>query len=598
MHRRLLLYGICCMVCMAPVGWQALAQYYLTGTTLLTEKKAAPHIKMRLHSSGLMFSSGATGDFGVSSRHPTDTLTCWADDYDTLTIAVHSGRQNMIWMQEKAHVAKLRAERGRLSNLTPQLKIPEEHYYSRSGETYTVLVENQVVPTRQHPATGISPHSNKAAYANLRRFITHGQVVPPHAVRTEELINYFSLAIAPQPRPNALFSIASALTDCPWNEAHHLLHINARARHMDFKDIPPANLVFLIDNSGSMDMPNRLPLLKSAFGMLIDALRPQDRVAIVTYGGMAGIWLPPTMGSQKDTLRKYINELEAGGATAGSGGIQLAYELATALPMPGANNRVILATDGDFNVGVTAEKELEDLIIRYRKSGVKLTCLGVGMGNLKDSKIEALARHGHGNYAYLDTEQEAEKVLVNELSENLYSIATNTTMYVALDPVQVQAYKLIGYENRKGALLEEQARLIGGDIGAGFSLNLLVEVQLAQPPGQLQGPIGNFTLRYTQPGIAHEDSVVTPLPPDYQPLPHAAHATRVAAGLAFFSQVLRKAQAVEQFNMSHAAAYCTQHIVPQNPQEEELMALIKKATELYPGTAPGGKKPKAKSKKG
>lgn len=602
MYSKHWLYGVLSLSVLACSSWQLHAQYYLTGTTLFTEKETVPHVKMRLHSTGIIFSSGATGDFGVGSRLAADTVTCWADGYDTLTVPLHHGRHNPVWLKENERRAKLRAERGRLSNLTPQLQIPQEFYYSRSGETYTVLVENQMLHTQKHPGTGISPHSNKAAYANLRRFIEHGQMINPHAVRTEEIINYFSLAMAPEPQGNQPFAIASALTDCPWNERNKILHINARAREVDFANIPPANLVFLIDNSGSMNMPNRLPLLKSAFTMLVNALRPQDRVAIVTYGGMAGVWLPPTMGSQKDTINKYIQELEAGGATAGSGGIQLAYELATSLPMENANNRVILATDGDFNVGVSAEKDLEDLIIRYRRSGVKLTCLGVGMGNLKDSKIEALARHGQGSYAYLDTEQEAEKVLVNELSENLYSIASHTTLHVDLDARHVQAYRLIGYENRKGSLTEEQARLVGGDIGAGFSINVLLEIEptaaeTVVTQGSNTHPLGTFTMRYTQPGRSHQDSLQYSIPAQYTAIDSSHHATQMATALAFFAQVLRKSPAVEAYSMAEVANFFTRYITPHNAQETALAGLIEKATGLYSSTTTDGKKLKGKNRK-
>jgi Ca-activated chloride channel homolog len=453
-------------------------QYYLTGTTVSDTTQTTPYVKILLHSNKLLYRSGATGDFGIPSPYNADTISVWAEGFDTSVHVVVHGRHNIIFLSPTAETKRKEYERGRLSNLVPNLKKVDEPYYPTHGETYPVLVENPIVNTLKYPVTGFSPNSNKASYSNIRRFIRNNMMVPPHAVRVEEIINYFSLSCVQKPAANEVFAIDSRITDCPWNTHNKLLFVNAIATSLDFSKVPPANLVFLIDNSGSMDMPNRLPLLKSAFTMLVKSLRPVDRVSIVTYGGMAGIHLPPTYGSDKDSILSAIDLLEASGSTAGSGGIHLAYQLALANPIPNSNNRVILATDGDFNVGITAEKELEDLITRYRKTGVNLTCLGVGMGNLKDSKIETLARHGNGTYAYLDSEQEAEKVMVQELTQNLYSVASDVTVHIELNPGFIKQYKLIGYENRRGAVYNEKSFLVGGDIGSGFALNALFEITL------------------------------------------------------------------------------------------------------------------------
>jgi len=576
------------------------AQYYHTGTTLLQDNQPAPHVKMRLHSTGALFRSGATGDFGIPSRHQVDTVTCWNDKTDTLILPLTSGRPNLLLMKEKAFLSKVRDERGRLSNLTPHLVTNIEQYYSGIGETYAALVENQFVNTISHPTTGFSPNCNKASYANIRRFLDNNTPVNPNAVRIEEMINYFSMNYAAHPASNKIFSIESRLTDCPWNSKLKLLFVNAQAKTINLSKIPPANLVFLIDNSGSMDMPNRMPLLKSAFSMLVNTLRDVDRVAIVTYGGAAGIWLPPTSGRYKDSILKSIQSIEVGGATAGSNGIQLAYNLARVNPVPDANNRVILATDGDFNVGLTAETELEDMIIQQRKTGVKLTCLGVGMGNFKDSKIETLARHGNGNYAYLDSEQEAAKVLVSELSESLYSVASDVTIHVKLDPQMVKRYKLIGYENRRTAINDENSFLVGGDIGSGFSLNTVLEVELADTSSayiakNYNRPIGELLMQYKIPG---KDSIVqTDLHRfviNYEPLEETERSIRLNTAIIMFGQLLRKSGVAEYINLQKVLDLATGAFDPTKWQEGQLIDLIKKAQTLYIATEPDKRKDKRK----
>jgi len=561
----------------------AIGQYYLTGTTLKNEKDPAPYVKMKLHSNGALHRSGSTGDFGIPSSRKTDTVTCWTDQFDTIVIALQSGIPNKIVMQSKAAIAKELLESGKLSSLTPMLANGDDaFYYSNMGETYAALVQNRFLKTAQHPQTGFSPNTNKASYANIRRFIENKSPVNPNAVRLEEMINYFSLHGAPPPADHQTFALQNSVTDCPWNPAHRLLIVHARAKTIDLQHIPPANLVFLIDNSGSMDMPNRMPLLKSAFSKLVETLRPQDKVTIVTYGGIAGLWLPPTPGHMKDSIRQSIETIEPGGATAGSGGIKLAYELAEKTALTGGNNRVILATDGDFNVGITQEKELEDLIKRYRETGIKLTCLGVGMGNLKDSKIEALAREGQGTYAYLDSEQEAEKVLVTELTQNLYSVASGTTVHINMNPAAVNTYKLLGYENRRGAVQSEQPMLVGGDIGSGFSINAVFEIAPGDTNLAKSKGLGSLTLQYIPAGAItiQKDSLL--LKWNYLPLEQSSSAIRLITGLTLFGQMLRKEEATSHMLFQDLQTLVMQSIDNTQWQQVQLAQLIQKAVALQP----------------
>jgi Ca-activated chloride channel family protein len=587
-----------CTLLLGPAS-EALAQYYLTGTTLKNQKEPAPYVKMRLHSNGALHRSGSTGDFGIPSSRKTDTVTCWSDQYDTIVVPLHSGVHNTIIMQSKATIAKQQLESGKLSSLTPMLAFADDHfYYSNLGETYAALVQNRFLKTAQHPQTGFSPNTNKASYANIRRFIENKSPVNPNAVRIEEMINYFSLHVAPPPKGNETFSIQNSITDCPWNPAHHLLIIHARAKTIDLQHIPPANLVFLIDNSGSMDMPNRMPLLKSAFGKLVETLRPQDKVAIVTYGGVAGLWLPPTPGHLKDSIKRSIESIEPGGATAGSGGIKLAYELAAKNAIAGGNNRVILATDGDFNVGITHEKELEDLIKSYRNTGIKLTCLGVGMGNLKDSKIEALAREGQGTYAYLDSEQEAEKVLVTELTQNLYSVAAGTTVHITLNPAAVHSYKLLGYENRRSALQSEQPILVGGDIGSGFSINAVFEIASGDTAFAKTNGLGSLSLQYLPVGanVIQKDSLL--LQWNYRPFDESPPALKLIASLAMFGQMLRKEEATSHMTYKDLVSFVQSAIDTTQWEQLQLLQLIQKAAAQQPPQQPKRRKKQSQKRTG
>ncbi|WP_335966039.1 von Willebrand factor type A domain-containing protein [Galbibacter sp. PAP.153] len=314
-------------------------------------------------------------------------------------------------------------------------------------ESYDEINENGFQQVTYKPLSTFSIDVDKASYSNMRRMINNGEEIPKDAIKIEELINYFKYDYK-QPTGDDPFSIETTLNKAPWNEQHELIKIGIQGKNVSLDNIPPSNLVFLIDVSGSMQAPNKLPLLKSAFKLLVGQLRPKDQVSIVVYAGAAGMVLPPTPGSDKNKILEALDKLEAGGSTAGSKGLQLAYETAQENFIKKGNNRVILATDGDFNVGPSSDREMEDLIEEKRKSGVFLTCLGFGMGNYKDSKLETLADKGNGNHAYIDTMQEAQRVLGTEFGGTLYTIAKDVKIQVEFNPEKIQAYRLIGYENR------------------------------------------------------------------------------------------------------------------------------------------------------
>lgn len=345
-----------------------------------------------------------------------------------------------------------------------------------SQEDYDNFVENQFESPKSAPLSTFSIDVDNASYTNVRRFINNGQSVPKDAVRVEEMVNFFKYNY-PQPQDQHPFSINTEYSNCPWNSNHKLLKIGLQGKNIPTENLPASNLVFLIDVSGSMSDANKLPLLKQSLKILVNELRKKDKVAIVVYAGAAGMVLPPTTGDEKQTIINALENLNAGGSTAGGAGINLAYKLAQENFVKGGNNRVILATDGDFNVGASSNTDMQTLIEEKRKSGVFLTCLGYGMGNYKDSKMEILADKGNGNYAYIDNIQEANRFLGKEFKGSMFAIAKDVKIQIEFNPKQVQAYRLIGYENRK--LRPEDFTndaIDAGELGSNHIVTALYEV--------------------------------------------------------------------------------------------------------------------------
>jgi Ca-activated chloride channel family protein len=343
-------------------------------------------------------------------------------------------------------------------------------------EDYDNIVENPFLTATQNPLSTFSIDVDKASYSNVRRFIQNGSLPPAGAVRIEEMINYFDYNY-PQPQNDEPFTVNTEMAECPWSPQHSLVQIGLQGKKIPTDNLPPANLVFLVDVSGSMDEPNKLPLVQASLNMLTDQLRQNDKVAIVVYAGNAGVVLASTSGNNKAKIKEAINNLEAGGSTAGGEGIRLAYKMAKENFIKEGNNRVILATDGDFNVGVSSEDELVRLIEDERKSGVFLSVLGYGMGNYKDSKMQQLADKGNGNHSYIDNLNEARKVLVNEFGGTLFAIAKDVKIQIEFNPQKVQAYRLIGYENRMLASedFNDDAK-DAGELGSGHTVTALYEI--------------------------------------------------------------------------------------------------------------------------
>jgi Ca-activated chloride channel homolog len=572
-------------------------QYYIRGEIKDEKNNLLSNARILMHSNRYMHDAGSSGTFGLFSTKPVaDTFTVYYDGYESLTLPVYTNKYNEIKLKMLASVANL--QRRRLSSITKDLN----NHYSRglftTNETYSELIENEFVATNNFPLTGFSVNIDRASYSNIRRFLNMKGRVPVNAVRIEEMVNYFNFSwVAPEKQK--VFHIQSQITDCPWNNDNRLLLVNISARKIPFDQLPPTNLVFLIDNSGSMDLPNRLPLLKTAFRMLVSNLRPKDTITIVTYGGIVDVALPPTGGDQKDAIYKAIDEMEAVGDTPGESAIRLAYQMARNKFKSNGNNRVILATDGDFNVGIADEQELEKLISLQRQNGIYLTCLGVGMGNYKDSKLEALARKGNGNFAYLDTEAEAEKVLVKEMSQTLFTVADKVYMNVQFDKKYIRNYRLLGFENKLNAISDSSSRLEGGEVGSGYSSQVIFEIS---PTSELldaihtdaNEDIAHVLISYTDPADGKTSDCSYNCPLEYLPLDAISPERRLAVIVAMFGGYLRESRFMKTVTIRQVLEMCRASSQTSGKIQDELCSLIEKAENIY---MPEQAKKKRKKKK-
>jgi Ca-activated chloride channel family protein len=435
-----------------------------------------------------------------------------------------------------------------------------ENALSNSREGYDGIVENRFKKVTDNPLSTFSIDVDGAAYSNTRRFINNGSLPPAGAVRIEEMINYFHYDY-PQPIGEHPFSINTEMTECPWNTKHRLALIGLQGKKMATENLPPSNLVFLIDVSGSMDEPNKLPLVKASMKMLAEQLRSDDRVAIVVYAGSAGLALPPVNGSEKNMISKAIDNLQAGGSTAGGAGIQLAYKTAKEYFNAKGNNRVILCTDGDFNVGASSDDALERMIETERQSGIFLSVLGFGMGNYQDAKMQKLADKGNGNHNYIDDVSEAKKVLVSEFGGTLFTIAKDVKLQVEFNPGKVQAYRLIGYENR---MLNKEDfnndKKDAGELGSGHTVTALYEIipvgieddmvedlddlKYQQPSKAITGGNELMTIkfRYKKPNEDKSILMVHPVVDENKTFATAGNNLRFAAAVAEFGMLLRNSE--------------------------------------------------------
>lgn len=559
------------------------AQYYLRGEIKDEKNQPLQNVKILLHSNNHYYFSGSYGGFGITTNNLTDSVSLSLEGYELKTVKVNCEQWQYLTM--KILPSNVSSNRPKLISVTKNLEHSSRLKWYINEETYFQLVENEYVNAYKYPNTGFSLNVNKASYSNVRRFINRKSIVPPDAVRTEEMINYFNLHYR-EPKNGDLFRFESQLTSCPWDMNKQLLLLNINARKLDLNMVPPGNFVFLIDASGSMDMPNKLPLLKAAFQMFVKNLRPIDTVSIVAYGGTVGVWLQPTGGAEKEKIIKSIEELTATGDTPGEAAIMTAYAIARSAFNKNGSNRVILATDGDFNVGLTSEKALEDLITKERQGDIFLTCLGVGMGNFKDSKLQTLANKGNGNYAYLDDINEAEKVLVKELTQTFYAVADDVFMNVKFNADLVKEYRLIGFDNRRDAVADSSIDLEGGEIGSGNTVLAIFEIvpasdRIFKQEVLPKDVIASIEMRYSLCDDTAHLLKTTDCLANFTEFKNIDRDLQFATAVAMFGLKIKQSKYIKPVDWMDIQRIAAESYDPNSFLQTEFLQLVEKAEDIY-----------------
>jgi Ca-activated chloride channel family protein len=557
-----------------------LSQYYLRGEIKDEKGNLLQGVKINLSSKGRYpFYSGESGLFGLPTSVAVDTITLSMEGFETFKKAVDTRLYQILTI--KMLPATANATKNKLSSRTKNLLTEKASMFSVLGESYSSLVENNFIDAAAYPETGFGLNIDKASYSNIRRFISNEMNVPTDAVRIEEMLNYFNFSDHQTNNSTNQFVCTSKITSCPWNTNNQLLFIHLTAPKLNLDAVPPSNLVFLIDVSGSMERPNRLPLLQSAFKLLVENLRAKDTVSIVTYGGYVGVPLRPTSGADKEKINNVLDSLIADGDTPGEGAIRTAYDVAKHAFIKNGNNRVILATDGDFNVGQTSEKQLEDLITIQKQSGIYLTCIGVGMGNYKDSKLESLAKKGNGNSAYLDNINEAEKLLVTEFTQTLYAVANDAFINVGFNSSIVKKYRLIGFDNTKNANSDSSSELEGGEVGSGHSTVAIFEIEPQKEIKDSAAAIATLHLQYKIPDTKNPVSQKFTVPYEVQNFYEAAPVYRFTASVSMFGSLLKHSDFAKNYSYDDVLKIATAAADPNSRIQQEFISLVQKADKLY-----------------
>lgn len=579
-------------------------------------------------------SSDANGKFSIIIDKKIKALEVSSVGYTTATVKLNSNADYTVMLKPQTSALNevvvtgysaqyKRSVSGAVASVTNQAY--NKHYYAPpqivkdeeaddswcyngnfNTEGYNHIVENPFLKTNDNPLSTFSIDVDAASYANVRRFINEERLPPAGAVRIEELINYFNYNY-PQPQNDAPFSINTEISNCPWNAQHKLVLIGLQGKKLSTQNLPASNLVFLIDVSGSMNSEDKLPLVKSSLKLLIDQLRPQDKVALVVYAGSAGLVLPSTGGDEKIKIKDAIDQLEAGGSTAGGEGIELAYKTAQCNFIKEGNNRVILCTDGDFNVGISSEDGLQRLIEKKRQSGIFLSVLGFGTGNYQDDKMQLLADKGNGNHNYIDNISEAKKVFVNEFGGTLFTIAKDVKLQIEFNPQKVQGYRLIGYENR---LLNKEDfnddKKDAGELGSSHTVTALYELiptgikdtmlknvdalryQKVKPLSKtdFNDEVMNIKLRYKKPDGDKSVLIEHPLKDENIAFKATSNNFRFASAVAEFGMLLRNSE--YKGNADFTSVIQTAQPAIENDTEDykkEFIELVKKASSLKKETA-------------
>ena len=565
------------LICVLTAGAQTVfSQHYLRGKVMSSSGQWLPSVKITAMGSRQVVKSDLYGNFGFSSSLPEDSLVFSCDGYDTLGMRVKADQYAGVMLRPLPYSVIFSSEP---TNTLVIKKEEREEKRTLRGETYLQTDEFAFIPATQSAGIAFSANINRASYSNVRRLINDMEsLLPPNAVRVEEMLNYFSFSYT-QPEKDSMFHCKTWLTNCPWKTGHELFFMNISARRINMDSIPPNNLVFLIDASGSMDMPNKLPLLKSGFIKMVRNLRPVDKISIITFGDRVNLLLEGVSGAEQERIIRVLNKLQADGPTPGESAIRLAFNTCRKTFVPNGNNRIIMAADGDFNVGMSTEKELITLIEQEKQRGIYMSCLGVGSGNYKDSRLALLAQKGKGNFSYIDNEQEAERVLVTDLTKTLFTVAENVYIHASFNPKRVQSFRLLGYENESVVFKDSMLRLRGGEIGSGHSLMAVFE--LVPVINVADSQLGKLDVYYQEP-MKH-----TELKQSYAsynktiPIQEAEVNVRKSASVVMFGIKLKDSEfskAISWRQLQKLAGSCFD---PQNYLENEFLQLIRKAKKMY-----------------
>jgi len=574
--KHLLLFSFFSMLCLSNI----FGQYYLRGVVRDEKGNGLSDVRIKLFSTGRYpLTNGGDGSFGFTTKLAIDTMYLNLDGYEQKKIALKSNQYTVITLKLLNEIATTR--KNSLASKTKDLEIDKTNILDNTGESYSSLIENDFVKSATNSETGFALNVDRAAYSNIRRRINNELTVPEDAVRIEEMLNYFDFRDSVD-KDSKKTSCKTYLTTCPWNINNNLLFVNTSFPKVNLDSVPPSNLVFLIDISGSMERPERLPLLQAAFKMLVDNLRDKDRVAIVTYGGGVEVELPSTSGKEKKYIKNVIDSLNASGDTPGAGAIKTAYAVAKESFIKNGNNRVILATDGDFNVGQTTDKELEDIITIQKNSGIYLTCIGVGMGNYKDSKLEALAKKGNGNFAYLDNIQEAEKVLVKEFTKTVYAVAKDAAVNIKFNSNTVKQYRLIGFDNKKDAITDATSTMAGGEVGSGHSAMAVFEIEPTKNKLFINDILADVNLQYKK---INSDSIIQLKMSINNTIPinidSANLHLRLAAAICMYGSLLKKSKHAKGFDFIDIADLIIPVVQKDNYLHQEFLGLLQKTESIY-----------------
>mgnify|MGYP001176531533 FL=1 len=531
-----------------------------------TDQLPIPGVLVKVLNTNIITHTDFDGRFTIETNEKTAILEFSFLGYKSQQIPIDNKKNFKVYLEENTSTLDEIIVVNDVESIQPNQIISKRglsHIYgippsNSNTESYASIQENGFKSVTLNPFSTFSVDVDGASYSNIRRYINGGALPPIDAVRVEEMINYFDYNYEiPKKKP---FSINTELSYAPWNENHLLLHVGLKGKTIDMKDVPHSNIVFLLDVSGSMNNPNKLPLVKSSLKLLLEKLRPEDRVAIVVYAGNSGLVLPSTSCSEKGEILKALDNLRAGGSTAGGAGLKLAYKVAEENFITNGNNRIVLATDGDFNVGQSSNGDMLRLIENHRDKGIGISVLGFGMGNYKDDKMEIIANKGNGNYAYIDNLLEAKKVLVNEFGGTFFTIAQDVKFQLEFNPAEVEKYRLIGYENR---LLNEDDfeddTKDAGEIGAGHTVTALYEIIPKAPKKELDQNLKyqdvklneyakkskdlvTLKLRYKQPGTSKSKLLEQEVKARPSVINSTSNNFRFSAAVAGFGMLLRDSE--------------------------------------------------------